>query len=62
MASTRARVAIEARPEAFELDPLARTNHEATLLLVERLFGWVGDSAALVRALDGVGAARELSR
>ena len=26
------------------------TNHEASLLVVERLFGWVGDSAALVSA------------
>ena len=41
---------------------LARTNHEASLLVVERLFGWVGDSAALVLALDGVGAAREVAR
>jgi ureidoacrylate peracid hydrolase len=29
---------------------LPRSNHEATLLLVELLFGWVADSAALVRA------------
>ncbi len=32
-------------------DGLPRSNHEATLLLVELLFGWVSDSAALVRAL-----------
>jgi ureidoacrylate peracid hydrolase len=36
--------------EPFGSD-LARTNHEATLLIVERLFGWVSDSAALVEAL-----------
>ena len=41
---------------------LARTNHEASLLVVERLFGWVGDSVALVRALDAVSAGRELAR
>jgi ureidoacrylate peracid hydrolase len=28
-----------------------RTNHEATVLLVELVFGWVADSAAFVRAL-----------
>ncbi len=30
---------------------LGRTNHEATLLLVETLFGWVADSATLVSAI-----------
>ncbi len=30
---------------------LPRGNHEATLLLIELLFGWVSDSAALERAL-----------
>jgi ureidoacrylate peracid hydrolase len=30
---------------------LARTNHEATVLLTERVFGWVSDSAALLEAL-----------
>ena len=30
----------------------SRTNHEATLMLVERLFGWVSDSHAFVRALE----------
>ena len=30
---------------------LPRSNHEATLLLVELAFGWVSDSAALVQAL-----------
>jgi ureidoacrylate peracid hydrolase len=30
---------------------LPRTNHEATALLVELVYGWVADSAALVRAL-----------
>lgn len=29
----------------------ARTNHEATVLLTERLFGWVADSGAFVRAV-----------
>lgn len=29
----------------------ARTNHEASLLLIETLFGWVSDSARLIRAL-----------
>ncbi len=32
-------------------DELPRGNHEATLLLVELLFGWVSDSAAFERAL-----------
>jgi ureidoacrylate peracid hydrolase len=41
---------------------LARTNHEASLLVVERLFGWVGDSAALVAALDAAAARHELAR
>jgi ureidoacrylate peracid hydrolase len=31
---------------------LQRTNHEASLLLVERLFGWVTESRALVEALE----------
>jgi ureidoacrylate peracid hydrolase len=30
---------------------LPRSNHEATLLVVELLFGWVSDSAALAQAL-----------
>ena len=30
---------------------LPRSNHEATLLLVELLFGWVSDSTALLQAL-----------
>ena len=30
---------------------LPRTNHEATLLLIELVFGWVTESEALVRAL-----------
>jgi ureidoacrylate peracid hydrolase len=38
---------------------LARTNYEATLLLVERLFGWVTESRVLLEALtpDRAGAA-----
>jgi ureidoacrylate peracid hydrolase len=30
---------------------LARTNHEASLLVIEGLFGWVADSASFVKAL-----------
>ncbi len=30
---------------------LARSNHEASLLVIETLFGWVSDSRSLVRAL-----------
>jgi ureidoacrylate peracid hydrolase len=30
----------------------ARTNHEASLLVIQTLFGWVSDSAEVVRALD----------
>ena len=30
---------------------LTRTNHEATLLVIERLFGWVSSSDAVVEAL-----------
>jgi len=32
---------------------LPRSNHDATLLAVQALFGWVADSAALVTALEG---------
>ena len=32
---------------------LPRDNHEATLLLIELMFGWVSDSAALEKALSG---------
>ncbi len=32
---------------------LVRTNHEASLLVIEGLFGWVADSESLVRALAG---------
>lgn len=31
---------------------LTRTNHEATLLVVQALFGWVTDSSALLEALE----------
>ncbi len=31
---------------------LARSNHEASLLVIERVFGWVTESAALLEALD----------
>ncbi len=31
---------------------LRRSNHEASLLVIERLFGWVSDSRSLLRALQ----------
>jgi ureidoacrylate peracid hydrolase len=31
---------------------LSRSNHEATLLVIEMLFGWVSDSRSLLRALE----------
>jgi ureidoacrylate peracid hydrolase len=31
---------------------LARSNHEASLLVIETLFGWVSDSRSLLRALE----------
>jgi ureidoacrylate peracid hydrolase len=31
---------------------LARTNHDASLLVVQVLFGWISDSAAFIAALD----------
>jgi ureidoacrylate peracid hydrolase len=31
---------------------LARTNHDATLLVVQLLFGWVSDSTAVLEALE----------
>jgi ureidoacrylate peracid hydrolase len=31
---------------------LARSNHEASLLVIETLFGWVSDSPSLLRALE----------
>jgi ureidoacrylate peracid hydrolase len=37
---------------------LARTNHEASLLVIEGLFGWVADSASFVRALAPVSVSR----
>lgn len=45
---------------------LARSNHEASLLVIETLFGWVSDSRSLVRALQHddaatAGAARRLA-
>jgi ureidoacrylate peracid hydrolase len=41
---------------------LDRTNHEATLLLTELLFGWVSDSASLVTALQPVLATPALAK
>jgi ureidoacrylate peracid hydrolase len=35
---------------------LARSNHEASLLVIETLFGWVSDSRSLLRALQRVDA------
>jgi ureidoacrylate peracid hydrolase len=40
---------------------LARSNHEASLLVIETLFGWVSDSAALLRALQQDHAATTLA-
>lgn len=34
-------------------DDLARTNHDASLLVVERLFGWVAKSSDLIAAFEG---------
>ena len=31
-----------------------RSNHEATLLVVQRLFGWVSESSELLQALEGL--------
>jgi hypothetical protein len=31
---------------------LARSNHEASQLVIETLFGWVADSCSLLRALE----------
>ena len=39
-----------------------RTNWEATLLLVELVYGWVAESDALVRALSATAAAVDLPR
>jgi ureidoacrylate peracid hydrolase len=30
----------------------ARSNHEASLLVIQTLFGWVSESAEVIRALD----------
>jgi ureidoacrylate peracid hydrolase len=41
---------------------LSRTNHEASLLVIERLLGWVSDSERFLAALgEPVGSARELA-
>jgi len=37
----------------------ARTNHEASLLVIEALFGWVSTSAAFIEAFEPVGAASQ---
>jgi len=37
---------------------LPRTNHEATLLVIERLFGWVSNADAVIDALASAGALR----
>jgi ureidoacrylate peracid hydrolase len=31
---------------------LARSNHEASLLVTELMFGWVSESSALIEALE----------
>jgi ureidoacrylate peracid hydrolase len=36
----------------------ARTNHDASLLNVEALFGWVSDSSALLAVLETQAAAK----
>jgi ureidoacrylate peracid hydrolase len=40
---------------------LARSNHEASLLVIETLFGWVSDSSTLLRALEQDQAAATLA-
>jgi ureidoacrylate peracid hydrolase len=42
---------------------LPRSNHDASLLLIQNLFGWVSHSAEFISALEGqpVAAAQELS-
>jgi len=42
---------------------LPRSNHDASILLIQNLFGWVSHSAAFIRALEGqpVAAAQEQS-
>jgi ureidoacrylate peracid hydrolase len=40
---------------------LPRTNHEATLLLVELAYGWIADSATLVQALTDGRASHDLA-
>jgi ureidoacrylate peracid hydrolase len=37
----------------------SRTNHEASLLVIEALFGWVSTSAAFIEAFEPVGAAAQ---
>ena len=41
---------------------LARSNHEASLLVIETLFGWVSDSRSLLRALEDHAAAAVAGR
>jgi len=41
---------------------LPRTNHEASLLLIQALFGWVSDSAQFLKALEGRAAAIPIAR
>ncbi|HTW89424.1 MAG TPA: cysteine hydrolase [Candidatus Binataceae bacterium] len=45
-----------AEPVGFDT---ARSNHEASLLIIERLFGWITDSDRLLGALQGEAAARK---
>ena len=41
---------------------LARSNHEASLLVIETLFGWVSDSRSFRRALEHRGGAAAAAR
>jgi len=37
-----------AEPVGFDLE---RSNHDASLMVIERLFGWVSNSSTLIEAL-----------
>ncbi|MDQ3505211.1 MAG: cysteine hydrolase, partial [Actinomycetota bacterium] len=41
---------------------LPRTNHEATLLSIEMLFGWVSTSAQVIEAWERAAQGRRLAR
>jgi hypothetical protein len=46
-------VTIDARPETSSLIGawLSRSNHEASLLVIETLFGWISSAGAVCAAL-----------